>query len=196
MNLREDIVGVILAGGKSRRMRTNKALVEFHGFPLIQHIATVMTKTFATVVIIADDGAEYASLNLPTYPDIRKNCGPLGGIHSAFIHTSAERIFVVSCDEPFITKDLVEYICDFGSSSDIKVPSRHGMAEPLCGLYSRNVLTALERCIDLDDLKVKHLLLQCHTTTIPISPSLPFYKDHLFANLNEPSDFEAARHHR
>ncbi|MGB2869853.1 MAG: molybdenum cofactor guanylyltransferase [Bacteroidota bacterium] len=195
MSLKEDIVGVILAGGKSRRMGTAKALLKFHGVPLIQHIAAVMMKIFASVVIVADDGAEYAFLNLPTHPDIKKNCGPLGGIHSAFVNTHAEKIFVVSCDEPFISKDLIEYICDFSSTSDIKVPSKRGMVEPLCGLYSRNVLPVVERCIEFDDLKVKHLLLQCHTTTIPISPTLPFYKDHLFANLNESSDFEAALHH-
>lgn len=192
MSPHKDIVGVILAGGKSRRMGTAKALLKLRGVPLIQHVAALMAKTFSSVVIIADNGAEYAFLNLPTYPDVKKNCGPLGGIHSAFVNTDAEKIFVVSCDEPFISKDLVEYVCEFGAQTEIKVPSIRGNVEPLCGLYSRTILPAVEKAISLNDLKVKHLLLQCHTTTIPISPALPFYKEHLFANLNEPSDFESA----
>ena len=192
MNLRTDIAGVILAGGKSSRMGSSKALLQFRGTTLIQHIASVLTRAFASVSIIADRGEKFSFLNLPAYSDIKKNCGPLGGIHSAFHHTKAESIFVVSCDEPFVSKDLIDYICDFESVSDIKVPSFHGNVQPLCGLYRKSVLPAIERCFAADDLRMKHLLLQCHTTTIPVSPALPFYKEHLFANLNNPSDYQAA----
>lgn len=190
MKKHQNIVGVILAGGKSTRMGTDKAMLLLNGLPLIQHITGVLREIFEEVVIISDRGNAYNFLNLPVYPDIEKNCGPVGGIHSAFVHTNTNSIFVVGCDTPLVTRGLVNYICDFESLDDIKVPTMDGQVHPLCGVYSRKVMPQLEENLKGGLFNVQFLLEKLHPAIIPITPDLPFYDKRLLTNINTIRDYE------
>ena len=190
MRKRQDIVGVILAGGAGRRMGTDKAMLLLNGLPLIQRIAGVLHEVFGKVVIVSDRGDAYSFLNLPTYPDVEKNCGPLGGIHSAFVHTDAPALFVVGCDTPFISTGLVNYICDFESLDEIKVPTMGGRVHPLCGVYIRKVKLQLEENLRAGLLSVQFLLEKVHPAIIPITADLPFYDKKLLTNINNIHDYE------
>lgn len=191
MTKRQGVVGVILAGGVGSRMGTDKAMLLLNGLPLIQRIAGVLHEVFEKVVIVSDRGNAYSFLNFPIYPDIKKNCGPLGGIHSAFVHTDAPALFVVGCDTPFITSGLVHYICDFESLDEVKVPTMGGQLHPLCGLYSRKVMPQLEENIRRELLSLQFLLEKVHPAIIPITPELPFYDKRLLTNINSLHDYEA-----
>lgn len=191
MNREKDIVGVILAGGKSRRMGTNKALLPYRGQPLIEHIARVMQKVFERVIIVADEGEAYRFLNLPFYPDIHKDCGPLGGIHAAFHQTSADALFVVSCDLPGLTPKLIEYILNVEAHASAVIPTSDERLHPLCGLYRRKMLPQIEQAIRDGALAIHTLLEKVGAVTVPITPELPFYTKQLFSNVNSPDDFAA-----
>jgi molybdopterin-guanine dinucleotide biosynthesis protein A len=183
--LRNDIVGVILAGGKSNRMGTDKALVPLNGKPLIEHVANTLKEVFQRVIIISDRVKAYEFLGLQVFSDIHKDCGPLGGIHAAFVHSGAEAIFVASCDIPFISKELIEYLVHFESKADATVPSFEARIHPLCGLYSRRCLPFIEDSLKNRTFKVLDILKRFHTDVIPITSDLPFYKNDLLLNLNK-----------
>ncbi len=191
MNREKDIVGVILAGGKSRRMGTNKALLPYQGRPLIEHIANVVREVFEHVVVVADEGEAYSFLNLPLHPDIYKDRGPLGGIHAAFHHTNASTLFVVSCDLPGITPQLIEYLVNIDAQASAVVPVVDEKLHPLCGLYRGTILPHIEQAIQDGTLAMTALLEKVGAVKVPITPELPFYTKQLLSNVNSPDDYAA-----
>jgi len=172
-------------------MGTDKALLSLHGIPLIQRIARTLQDVFERVLIVSDRGERYRFLELPIYPDIYKRFGPLGGIHSAFVNTKSELLFVVACDLPFINSGLINYVCDFESAAHIKVASSGGKVQPLCGLYSRAVMPQIEENLKTGLLRLDLLFERVHTTIIPITPELPFYDTRLFTNFNTPQELDS-----
>src|SRR3989304_6097335 len=143
MRTRETITGVILAGGKSRRMRGDKALLTFEGEALISRIARTMKGVFSQVLLISNSGT-YRFLGLPVFADLYRDSGPLAGIHSGLLHARTSAIFVVACDMPYVFQELIEYIVDFESNADVKIPMIDRTLHPLCGLYSRRCLPTVE----------------------------------------------------
>ncbi len=138
------ITGVVLAGGESKRMGTNKALLKIDGKPFVQHISEILQSVCGDVCIISDDEDEYRFLNIPVYPDVYKNSGPLAGIHSAFKHTRSEFILVASCDIPFITAQIIREIAMHMNGEDAVVPVVHEAVHPLCAVYRRSAYPCIE----------------------------------------------------
>jgi molybdopterin-guanine dinucleotide biosynthesis protein A len=190
MSAHQEIVGVVIAGGNSVRMGTDKALLLFNGKPLIARVAAVLLQCFERVMVIADRVERYSFLNLPVYPDLFKGCGPLGGIHAAMSHSPVERLFVSACDTPFISQALIEHIIRYPSEMPIKVAEMDGEVQPLCGLYSRSALPSIQQALESNILQVKRVLQEVGAAKIPITPELPFYHPLLLKNFNTPADVE------
>ena len=83
----QKITGAILAGGKSRRMGRNKALLELAGKPVIERLVEQFRKTFAEVIVIAND-TQYGRFCDAVFSDIYYEKGPLAGLHSALTHAA------------------------------------------------------------------------------------------------------------
>jgi molybdopterin-guanine dinucleotide biosynthesis protein A len=144
------------------------------------------------VIVTTDVPMKYRFLNLPTYPDIYRGSGPLGGIHSAFVHSRAQAVFVAACDTPFLAKDLIYHIINTDPQSSVRIPACQGKMHPLCGFYSRVCLPEIQHRLEQRQLKVLDLLKQVNTRTIEITPDLEFYRRDLLLNLNEPKDLISA----
>lgn len=188
MKARPEIVGVIVAGGKSSRMGTNKALIAWDGLPLIAHVSRTMQHVFKRVLIVADDAEPYRFLRLPVYPDIFKDSGPLGGIHAGFVHSGAKSIFVAACDTPFISRALIEYIIHYPSGASVKVAQMDGVVHPLCGWYDRSAMPYLQQALEANQLQLKKVLYHLKAAEVPITNELPFYHPLLLKNFNTPAD--------
>ncbi len=145
---------VILAGGKSRRMGRDKALLDFGGEALIRRVYRILEKDFDNVLISANDVEAYEFLGVPIIQDIYEAGGCLAGIHAGLSHSGSESCFFAACDMPFINVDLVRYMSGFAEDHDIVVPlSRNGL-EPLHAFYSRSCLPHIERQLAEGNLKV------------------------------------------
>ncbi len=186
-----EIVGVVLAGGQSRRMGMNKALFLLNDLPMIQIVADVLRNMFERVIVVADNRSDYEFLSLPVFPDVFKSSGPLGGIHSAFRHIEAEALFFSACDTPFITQALIEHLVR-QESHPVCVASMNRRVHPLPGLYRKEIVPELERSLASGDRKLVEFLQRVGAAIVPITPDLPFYQPHLCANINEPKDYELA----
>ncbi len=187
-----DIIGVILAGGKSSRMGTNKSFLKFGNQTIIEPIAELMKSIFTDVIIITNATDEYKFLNLPLYEDIYKWKGPLAGIHSALIHSITEKIFILSCDVPLMTKEMIQYLVDYKSEKQIVFCEAAGYHQPLVGIYSKEILSEIEKFISDNEMGDKsfHQFLKNIDAEIICPDKLPFYKDELFFNVNRPEDYK------
>ena len=198
------IVGAVLAGGKSRRMGQNKALLPFHGKPLIQHTTELMQKIFSQVLVVCWNRRQYKFLEIPTIVDKIPNCGPLGGIHTALSEVNNRPVFVLACDLPFVTQALIRYIVDFPVHTDfnttgsenfnemplVKIPSCKKRLQPLVGLYYPDVLPIIEQRLIQHQLQIKYFLQDIAAIEVPITSQQSFYNDHLFCNINTPQNYQ------
>ncbi len=184
------ISAYILAGGKSSRMGTDKGLLLFHGKPLIERIIEELNVVFESVTIVSNN-PEYEKFRLEVVKDLIENIGPAGGIHSAMNHATAEKIFVVSCDMPFINHEAVEYIVENSGEAQIAVPLFQRSVQPLFGLYSVNCLPQWSRLLEHGVNKLQQMISHFKLLKIDVNGIRPF-NEILFMNVNDKNDFTKA----
>ncbi|MBN2123644.1 MAG: molybdenum cofactor guanylyltransferase [Deltaproteobacteria bacterium] len=143
----QGVTGVILAGGKSRRYGTNKALVEFDGAPLIAKVCDRLQSVFPRILLVTNTPEEYAFLHFPMVGDRIKGLGPIGGIYSGLCALTDSAGFFVACDMPFLNRDLIRHMVHEAGESDAVVPKIDWMIEPLHALYTKKCIPAIEAAI-------------------------------------------------
>lgn len=187
-----DITGVILAGGKSSRMGTNKSFLKLGNKTIIERIVDLMKSIFSDIIIITNTAEDYKHLNLYLFEDIYKWKGPLAGIHSALVNSSTEKIFVLSCDVPLMSKEMIEYIIEYKSDKPIKFCEAAGYHQPLVGVYSKEILNDVEKFISSMEVSDKsfHRFLKSVDVEIIHPNDLSIYNDEIFFNVNKKDDYE------
>lgn len=191
----EDIAPVILAGGKSSRMGSNKSFVTLGGKPLLEAIADNMSNWFGSEpLLVTNTPEDYAYLRLPMTDDIYKGMGPLGGIHAALRWTSKSHIFVCGCDMPFIAKELIEYLTTLVQGYDVVMARDGSLPEPLHALYSSNCLPAVEGCLVKGERRIITFFNQVRVRYIERVEAERYSPGGLaFMNINTPEDLTVAR---
>ena len=187
-----DITGVILAGGQSSRFGSNKAFALLHGKPLIQHVADTLSSVFNDCLLVTNTPGHYDFLNIPMVRDRYQDMGPLAGIHAALRHTGKSWIFVVGCDMPAVTPDLVAFLCSFVQEDyEAVIPWRKTGAEPLCGLYNKTALAKIEQYLKGGGSKVKEMLEKLEVRKIKEQELLQGIDDlQVFYNVNREQDLD------
>ena len=185
-----DITGVILAGGKSSRFGSNKALAMVDGKPLIQHVADLMSSLFPECILITNTPAEYEFLSLPMTHDRYQDSGPLAGIHAALLKISTPRAFVVACDMPNLSPELIQYICNINEQEyEVIIPSPEKGQEPLFGIYHKKSLEVIESYLQQKDFKIISVLEDLQVRQVSEQEILSITGDlGCFKNINRPTD--------
>ena len=193
--MRNDITGIILCGGKSSRMQKNKALLKLSDKTVIEIVAAKLKSIFNEVLISANDSKQYDFLNLPVVYDIFIGKGPLAGIHSALKYSSTEKSFIISCDTPLISVELIKYLINLNSEKSILLPKSNGRIQQLCGIYSKSVIYEIENIFKLSEKdknikgSVYELLERASIEFIDVD-ELNFYYKNIFLNMNSPEDYK------
>jgi len=198
----KDVTGIILSGGKSSRMGGNKSLLKIGELTIIERVRDLMKSLFNKVILITNDPADYKFLNIPIFEDLFKRKGPLAGIHSGLAHSSSEKNFIISCDFPFITPEMIKYLVDFKTEKLITVTRANGYIQQLAGKYSKESVYEAEKILN-DQLsaetkggnpKKRNIsalkLIERVGAEIITAESLPFYKEEIFFNMNEIEDYK------
>jgi len=193
-----DTTGIILSGGKSSRMGTDKALLKISDGTIIERMTKLMKSIFNEVLIVTNIQDDYHYLRVPLFEDIYKHKGPLSGIHSGLIHSSTNKNFFISCDLPLVSEELIKYIIDYKSDKLIRYCLASGRHHYLAGIYRKELLLEIERIFASvtnspekkdQHFSIRNLLENIESETIQIE-NLSFYNDELFFNLNTQEDFE------
>jgi len=184
------ITGIVLSGGKSRRMGKEKGLCEFRGKPLISYSIEVLDSLCETVIVSANNQLEkYEKLGFQVISDEYQEVGPLGGLYSCLKQSKTEINLVLSCDTPFVTKALFVELLPYAHSFDAVIP-RHpnGFLEPLTALYHRSALLQMEQQLAAGRYKMIDLLERINTKYVAIGSGNPGLNISVFHNLNSPED--------
>jgi len=186
------ITGIILAGGKSSRMGTEKGLQELCAKPLISYAIQALSGLCATIIISSSSDA-YKSFGHKLVPDEFPGIGPMGGIYSALRQSKTEKNLVLSCDLPFVTKELLSFILESSADFDVAVPFEGNQHyEPLCAVYNLSVLNKMSAFIHKGNYKLPDLFDEIYVNRLTISSEYDFYRDRLFLNVNSKHDLAIA----
>ncbi|HDO27133.1 MAG TPA: molybdenum cofactor guanylyltransferase [Bacteroidetes bacterium] len=188
-----DVTGIILAGGQSSRMGEEKGLALLNRKPLVSYAVDALKPVCGSLVISANNfQKEYEKYGYEVVEDQIKGIGPMGGVFSC-IHRSSTRFnIVMSCDTPFVTPCLFQYLLDSIENFQAAIPVHDaGFIEPLCGVYATNVIWSLQLSIEKRNYKMLDFLKDIKYKKVDIHNNLPFYKDDLFVNINTRKDLKS-----
>lgn len=141
------LAGVILAGGHSRRMGRNKALLPVGDRTLVEIVAARVGDACGQPPLLVTNTAEdYARTGLRCIPDALPSGHPLVGVYSGLRHVSGPA-FVCACDMPFLSAALIRHMAALTGDVDVVIPRHRGEYEPLHAIYTPACLPAIEQCI-------------------------------------------------
>lgn len=187
----EGVTGVILAGGSSRRMGTNKALLKMCDTPLIEGVYRTLAALFHEVIIVTNTPEDYAFIPCRKVTDIYPDTGAIAGLHAGLAASRTERVFVAACDMPFLKPDLIRQLCGCTEEVDAVVPvNGEGLREPLHAVYKRSVLETARQVIEQGEKSILVVLDRIRTRLItPEAVCSITAAEESFRNVNTPEEY-------
>ena len=152
-----EIEGVILAGGESKRMGTNKSLIELHNKPLIEHVYDRLIEQVSDVSINTNQPIKIFPKNIQFQDRILNNPGPLAGIQAGLFYAKQNWVQFCPNDCPFLPINLVEKLsfCIKDKGPTIILPSLFDHLEPVFMLCHRSLLKNLDKFISSGERKME-----------------------------------------
>jgi len=185
--LLEEATAIIMAGGDSRRMGTDKSMLLINGQPIIKRICEQLRGFFAQILISANELDRFAFLGFEVVPDKVREQGPLMGIASALEVSANELNFVVACDIPHIElkyagRTLAKAI---SSKADIVVlKAAGGTYEPLFAVYRKSALEAINEVLQSGGHKISDVFSLCKVHYVELDDA------EWLVNLNTMAEYE------
>jgi molybdopterin-guanine dinucleotide biosynthesis protein A len=196
------ISAAVLAGGASRRMGTDKALLEVAGRPLLARVIEVL-RGLGDDVFVVGDRAQYRRFGARVVPDAYPGAGALGGIATALRHAQYDVTVVVACDMPFLSVEVLQAMALEPRDYDVLVPVKEGERstrggdrtfETLHAIYSRACLPVIEQCIQRGDLKVTDLFSHVRVRVLSNDWVRAIDPDgRSTVNVNDPAELQRVR---
>ena len=157
------LYGLVLAGGKSTRMNSDKALLDYHGKPQAEVVYALLADVCENVYISSRAGqwSEDELKDLPQIHDVYPGLGPLSGILSAIHIYPNVAWLVVACDLPFVNSGTLAKL--ISSRDPLKMATcfkstRDQLPEPLCAIYEPKIRARLIEYVDMGNVSPRHVL--------------------------------------
>jgi molybdenum cofactor guanylyltransferase len=190
-----DVTGFILAGGKSTRMGSDKAFVEFEGRTLLAR-ALDFTRSLTPDVCIVGSQEKFASF-APVVEDVFHDRGPLAGIHAALRASPTELNLMLAVDMPFVSLAFLQYLLGearTAADASVVVPRSEGRWQPLCAVYRRRFADAAEKALLAERNKIDPLFHASKTRVIDEEElERSGFSSSIFRNLNTLDELEEQR---
>ena len=182
----------ILAGGKSSRFGSDKALAMIDGKPLIARIATMIQPIAKNLTVVADVPGKYDALSLATIGDVQPDLGPLGGLLSALLHrrdrNGAGWVILCSCDLLIVKPQWFELLWQERTDNSLAVAFKGQRWQGLVGLYHSDLIEKVQEQFQARQTAIWQLLEREDVGTVA-SACPPDWPDRLQAN--RPGDLPA-----
>ncbi|WP_433972061.1 molybdenum cofactor guanylyltransferase [Tunturiibacter lichenicola] len=155
----EAVGGYVLAGGKSSRMGANKALLELAGKPLVRHAVEKLRRVCADVWVLSNDPK--LSECAPVLPDLHPECGPMGGMEAALLHSAFDWNLFLPVDMPFLPSSFIaawlrKWLQEWkdGTGMPVRMLTVDGRPQPGFCLLHKDVVPFLSVSLDRAQFKL------------------------------------------
>lgn len=216
------VSGIILAGGKSRRMGRDKGFIQLDGKPIIARTIEHLRTICAELIIVANDVEAYAQFGEKIISDVYPGKGSLGGLYSGLLAARTQYAIAVACDMPFLNTELLRFLISLAPDYDIVIPQaqslsqnkpRHSSAiagneashphslfakevnlHPMHAVYSKNCLAPIHAKLMADELRLIGFYDGLRVRVVQADELERFDPKHLsLFNANTPEDLQIAQ---
>ena len=183
---------VLLAGGESRRMGSEKATLLFHGEPLWQRQIRVLRELESQEIFIsARSELRWRPADIELILDEAPSRGPLSGLAAALLRMRTNHLLVLAVDMPFMTSEQMRALWGLATLGCGVLPMIGDRAEPLAAIYPREAGGDFATALASDDFSLQRLgrsLVQLDKLQIF---EVSRRDEDLYRSVNEPGDFKA-----
>ena len=184
----------ILAGGQSKRMGQNKALLKLNNTSILQRVIKTVKNLSNNIFLVTNTPQIYAKFQLPMVPDAITNKAALGGIYTAILHAKHPWVLVLACDMPFLNPNVITFLANQCYQTDIVIPLVHNHPETLHAFYKKSCLPAIKKRLLTNQLKVIGFFDDVQVKTISKTTLQKITSDFSFlTNINTPQEFAVAK---
>ena len=171
----------LMAGGASRRMGRDKALLLLDGYPLLVQINKLLASIVPHPQLVAPIG-RYERFGFSPLLDRRSGCGPMAGIETALMHSDFEWNLILACDLPYITRDWLLHMVGTALAAPLQVACVSTGDNPLLAVWRKSALPTVQGSLDLGNFRLRDLMKPLNAINlIPPDPKI-------LANWNRPED--------
>src|SRR5687768_15088775 len=190
------VTGVLLAGGKSRRMGADKRFLKLGGATLLRRALSVYEGLSREIlIVVAEPAPELRALGHQIVTDLIPNCASLGGLYTGLSHARSPRVFAAACDMPFLNSAVIGHLLEF-DDDDVVMPKLATGLQPMHAIYAKTCLPYFEQMMAINNLSIQSVLENhaLRTRYVPeealrtLDPQLLS-----FLNVNTPEDADLAR---
>ena len=182
-----NITGIVLVGGKSSRMGTDKGLLFFQGKSFVERILEALKPLTSEILIVGNQEA-YDQFQGKRVNDLWEAAGPLAAIYTGLYHSTSEHNLVVSCDVPLINSRILKLLINENTPShDIVYIESQKRAMPLIALYKRRCMQPCLDFLNSCERRVMELLHKMNSKAVSLSEEL----QPLVVNVNTKNDLKA-----
>jgi molybdopterin-guanine dinucleotide biosynthesis protein A len=191
-----EVTGILLAGGKSRRMGEVKRHLVVGEQTLLERGLAVLRSTFQNVLVVIAQDSSPLGVDARVVRDLVPDCGSLGGLYSGLMQATTPWVFVVACDMPFLNQAVIAQFTSRRTTTDIVMAKLDARLQPMHALYGKQCLPVLEQMVLARQLKIQEMVSQsslrvCYVTEADLLSIDPSGRS--FCNVNTLADLESAR---
>ena len=191
-----EVTGVLLAGGKSRRMGEDKRFLVMGEQTLLERGLGVLSSIFQEVLVVIAQDSPPLGVDARVVRDLVPDCGSLGGLYTGLTQAATPHIFVVACDMPFLDSAVISQFTSRRTTADIVMAKLAARLHPMHALYGKGCLPAMEQMILARQLKIQEMVSHAslrvrYVTEADLLIIDPSWRS--FHNVNTPADLEVAR---
>lgn len=187
------IVGLVLSGGRNTRLPVLKGLLDVGGQSIVERNLALMREATGAAWLSTNEPERYFEYGAPMVGDVVSDCGPMGGIYSAFIALPrASALLVCGCDMPFIKPRVLRMILS-EPGGDVVVPVFDGEPQPLLALYRASAIGAMKAALLQGRYGLRRVLRELDAVYLKeddirsVDP-----QGESFININTPEDYARA----
>jgi len=188
------VTGILLAGGKSRRMGKDKGFLELDKRALYTFPKVVLEKT-CSEIIISTCKPKGTFGEYPHVCDKKQDIGPLMGILTCLEQSSYEFNIILSYDMPLVDPRLINDLIELGNNHDLVIPAlRIDQPQPLCGLYKKSLIPVIKNAFKKGITAPRKLIPLANSRIHVIDHSAPYFTEDMFININTQDDLIRITH--
>ncbi len=184
------ITGILLAGGKSKRMGREKGTLEIGKRKLFEYPLGVL-ETICDEILISSCSDPVPITGYRVVCDEIKGIGPMGGIYTCLSQSKTDLNIVLSYDMPLVRENLLRHLVEQSQGWDVVIPALHAeKPEPLCALYRKSALGVFQDLINKKQYAVHQVIPAARSKVLLIGEEMPFFHPDLFLNINRQKDLD------
>lgn len=186
MAVKNNITGIILAGGKSSRMGSDKGFLKLNDKRFVLYSIEAL-KPLVSEILIVSDNENYDTFGYKRIEDIIKHSGPVAGIYSGLKASKTEYNLILSCDIPLIKTLILNKLIDaIDDTSEVIQIESNGKTMPLIALYKKSIAPTFKNALDNDERRLRTVLKSLITKTIILDAS----EHNSTKNVNTPNELK------